>query len=172
MKIIFLDCDGVLNSDASLMLDDALEESLLLNLKEIVDKTQAQIILSSSWRLMFNPLRRLMNRLNNIGLHLSGLTQNGVSTKWLKKQGIEPTRKYIDVIDDYKGNEIEITTDRGAEITKWLSEHKNVESFVILDDDAFDIKKYFPNNFIQTSFKTGLTKEDVKKAIDILNKNV
>ena len=41
-----------------------------------------------------------------------------------------------------------------------------------LDDEIEDIKPYFSESVIvKTSYKTGLTKEDVKKAIQILNKN-
>ena len=41
-----------------------------------------------------------------------------------------------------------------------------------LDDEIEDIKPYFNESVIvKTSYKTGLAKEDVKKAIQILNKN-
>ena len=50
MNYIFLDVDGVLNSDKSLMTDDSLEDALIENLKVIVEKTNAKIILSSAWR--------------------------------------------------------------------------------------------------------------------------
>ena len=61
--------------------------------------------------------------------------------------------------------------DRGAEIFKWLHDHDDC-TYVILDDETEDIKPYFNESVIvKTSYKTGLTKEDVKKAIQILNKN-
>ena len=172
MKVIFLDIDGVLNSENSLMEDDSLEEDLILNLKEIIKNTKAEIILSSSWRVLFNSLRRLMDRLGKVGLHISGLTPDGVSWKWIENQNLKPSAKYRDTYTNWEGKKIDITTDRGAEIFKWLSDHKEVETFVILDDEDFDIKNYFPNELIKTNFKTGLSKEDVKKAINILNKNV
>jgi len=169
-KIIFLDCDGVLNSEASLMEDDALEEALLLNLKELVEKTGAKIILSSSWRVMFNPLRRLMNRLDKVGLHLSGLTREGVSWKWIEENNLQKKVRRKDATTNWEGRHIEFTDDRGAEILKWLSEHDTCK-FVILDDDIDDIIPYFSKEVvIKTNFKTGLTKENVEKAIQILNK--
>jgi len=168
MKVIFLDVDGVLNSDASLMTDDALEEALILNLKQLVEQTNAKIILSSAWRMCPGPLRTLMDWLDRADLHLSGMTPNGVRVDWLKEQGYTPTRKYLDVFDDYNGNEYEVTTDRGAEICKWLADHKDVESFVILDDEAVDIIPYFPNNFIKTDFRVGLTEEKAREAFNIL----
>ena len=47
-KVIFLDVDGVLNSNRTLYEDISLEDDLISNLKELVDKTGAKIILSSS----------------------------------------------------------------------------------------------------------------------------
>jgi hypothetical protein len=58
---------------------------------------------------------------------------------------------------------------RGLEIKEWLDNHNDIESFVILDDEAFGIKEHFPNNFVQTSMKIGLQKEDVEKCIAILS---
>ena len=170
MKVIFLDVDGVLNSDKSLMLDDALEDDLILKLKTLVDKTGAKIILSSAWRFCFNPLRILMKYLDKYNLYLSGMTQNGVSITWLKSQGYEPTTRFIDTREDINGNEYEVTTDRGAEIYKWLSNNPDVESFVIFDDEAFDIARYFSNNFIKTNPRIGLTEENIQQAEKILTK--
>ena len=55
MKIIFLDVDGVLNSQDLLERcgEDKLvpiDEENIRCLKEIVDETGAEIVLSSSWR--------------------------------------------------------------------------------------------------------------------------
>ena len=74
MKVIFLDIDGVLNSDASLMVDDRVEGDLILNLKYIVDKTDAKIILSSSWRLYFK-LLKINLKLHKLLLHKQLLLQ-------------------------------------------------------------------------------------------------
>ncbi len=167
MKVIFLDVDGVLNNDESLMLDDSLDETLLLRLRDLIKRTNANIILSSSWRLCFKPLCSIMSRLEKIGLHISGMTPNGVSLEWLAQRGIKPTNRYLDSYTNWEGKTTKITTDRGAEIMKWLSENE-VESFVILDDEDFDIQKYYPNNFIKTKFKTGLTQADVNRAAKIL----
>ena len=171
MKVIFLDIDGVLNSDASLMVDYRVEGDLILNLKYLVDKTDAKIILSSSWRLYFKPLRKLMDKLDKVNLHISGMTQDSVSLDWIKEQGYEHSLKYVDDVVQYDGFEttrVKVSHDRGAEILKWLSEH-DVESFVILDDEGIDIKSYFSKEFVKTNFHKGLTKEDVEKAISILN---
>lgn len=47
MKIIFLDIDGVLNYENS---KSKVEEEKVKLLKEIVGRTDAEIVLSSDWR--------------------------------------------------------------------------------------------------------------------------
>lgn len=171
-KVIFLDVDGVLNSDRTLYEDISLEDDLILNLKEIVNKTKAKIILSSSWRLSTDAIAMLMNKLDKFGLVISGMTCDGVDLDWLEKYEFDTTKKYLDTKFDWDENrQIKITRDRGAEIFKWLHDHDDC-AYVILDDEIEDIKPYFSESVIvKTSYKIGLTKEDVKKAIQILNKN-
>ena len=171
-KVIFLDVDGVLNSSRTLHEDISLEDDLISNLKELVDKTGAKIILSSSWRLSTEAVATLMDKLDKFGLVISGMTCDGVDLDWLEKYEFDVTKKYLDTKFDYDENrQIKITHDRGAEIFKWLHDHDDC-AYVILDDEIEDIKPYFSESVIvKTSYKTGLTKEDVKKAIQILNKN-
>ena len=171
-KVIFLDVDGVLNSSRTLYEDISLEDDLISNLKELVDKTGAKIILSSSWRLSAEAVATLMDKLDKFGLAISGMTCDGVDLDWLEKYEFDTTKKYLDTKFDYDANrQIKITHDRGAEIFKWLHDHDDC-AYVILDDEIEDIKPYFNESVIvKTSYKTGLTKEDVKKAIQILNKN-
>ena len=171
-KVIFLDVDGVLNSSRTLYESISLEDDLILNLKEIVNKTKAKIILSSSWRLSTEAVATLIDKLDKFGLAISGMTYDGVDLDWLEKYEFDVTKKYLDTKFDYDENrQIKITHDRGAEIFKWLHDHDDC-AYVILDDEIEDIKPYFNEPVIvKTSYKTGLAKEDVKKAIQILNKN-
>ena len=118
-KVIFLDVDGVLNSSRTLHEDISSEDDLILNLKELVDKTGAKIILSSSWRLSTEAVAALMDKLDKFGLVISGMTCDGVDLDWLKKYGFDTTKKYLDTKFDYDENkQIKITHDRGAEIFK------------------------------------------------------
>ena len=171
-KVIFLDVDGVLNSDRTLYESISLEDDLILNLKELVNKTGAKIILSSSWRLSTDAVATLMDKLDKFGLVIFGMTCDGVDLDWLEKYEFDVTKKYLGTKFDYDENrQIKITHDRGAEIFKWLHDHDDC-AYVILDDEIEDIKPYFSESVIvKTSYKTGLIKEDVKKAIQILNKN-
>ena len=171
-KVIFLDIDGVFNSSRTLYESISLEDDLILNLKEIVNKTKAKIILSSSWRLSTEAVAMLIDKLDKFGLAISGMTYDGVDLDWLEKYEFDTTKKYLDTKFDYDENkQIKFTHDRGAEIFKWLHDHDDC-TYVILDDETEDIKPYFNESVIvKTSYKTGLTKEDIKKAIQILNKN-
>ena len=161
-----------MNSSRTLYESISLEDDLILNLKEIVNKTKAKIILSSSWRLSTEAVATLIDKLDKFGLAISGMTYDGVDLDWLEKYEFDVTKKYLDTKFDYDENrQIKITHDRGAEIFKWLHDHDDC-AYVILDDEIEDIKPYFSESVIvKTSYKTGLTKEDVKKAIKILNKN-
>lgn len=79
MKIIFLDVDGVLNAYHTIA---ELDESYILNLKQLVNDTHAIIVLSSSWQVGFTrdeqgrviPRSKhaimLSNALNQVGLSI------------------------------------------------------------------------------------------------------
>lgn len=160
MKVIFLDVDGVLNSEVSReqernnfdnWMEHEVSEMHVNNLKKIVDATGAQIVLSSSWRFdhpkatgrdfIVDPLMRVLDRkLKAVGLDI------------------------IDVTPDLRGKI------RGAEIQDWLGRHSEVERFVILDDDVDMMEEQKPF-FVNTTFKNGLTEDLANKAIEILNKD-
>ena len=60
---------------------------------------------------------------------------------------------------------------RGREIKEWLeSTNYNVRSYVIIDDEMFDIKDLHEGHMVQTSFNDGINPSTVKMAIEILAK--
>lgn len=63
-----------------------------------------------------------------------------------------------------------INHERGFEIQEFLKD-KEYNNVIILDDEWFDINKYYPNNLIIVNPKIGLQKEDVVKALSILHIN-
>lgn len=139
MKIIFLDIDGVLNYENS---KNKVEEEKVKLLKEIVDQTGAEIVLSSDWRYWWDKpdedFKLLIDKLNKFGLKLISKTP-------------ETAHGY-----------------RGAEIHQWLNEWTGeaVERFVILDDNI-DMKPYM-DRLVWTDFKYGLSKRAVKRAVKLL----
>lgn len=71
-KLLFLDVDGVLNS-----MDngdgDTIEDSKVLLLKTIIDKTGAKIVISSSWRLIDRDLKELTTVLHKYNMDYIGI---------------------------------------------------------------------------------------------------
>ena len=193
MKVIFLDIDGVLNSENhakemyAMMKEgkmtekkfhktwDLPYEGTLKPLKRIVDSTGAIIVLSSTWRIggfkgiLVNKLIKCFKPYDLVITDLT--TTRGVSLEKLKELGFD-SRDCYSICDYADGKPTDkYTDDRGAEIALWLSEHPDVESFVILDDDVADIDQYYKANHVWTDFYDwGLTEEKADKAIAVLNK--
>ncbi len=146
MKIIFLDIDGVLNFYKSKKIDTR----CLFYLKRIVKKTNAYIVLSSSWKesvLYPQCCSEFDNQVLDDLMNRSGLPFIGVTPD------IDPRRREV-------------------EIQEWLkTAPEPVESFVIIDDLKFGFPVTFHDNFVQTSgfLKWGLTYRQASKAIKILN---
>lgn len=150
MKVIFLDFDGVLNSEKFVRncrgYGVIIDSSRMTLLKQITDATNARIVLSTSWREHWD----------------------------VNKEYCDETGLHIDEI--FKEYEIEIfdktpqlSTDRESEIKAWLDEHKNTKNFVVLDD-AFLSADFLNSHFVKTSnYRDGLDERNVKDAIKILN---
>jgi len=108
---------------------------------------------------------------------LNRLTQESgarlvVSSVW-RKQGLQALRLVFDqqgVVARISG--LTPTLDRvprGREIRAWLDEHPEVESFVILDDDA-DMEDLRPW-LVQTDPLLGLVDADVERALAVLSQS-
>ena len=182
MKVIFLDIDGVMNCQEEMlaMLEqnpkarngvDLPSPAKCRLLKKLVDETDAEIVLSSSWRLNLIHIQNIIDTFRPYGLRLDGFTQDGVpQTRFVdtKYENIKPkyTFNCFDAAaPNYEGIRIE---DRGAEIAYWLIKHPEVTSYVILDDESSDIIDWHPNNLVKTSLYSGLTEKEVLKCIEIL----
>lgn len=147
MKVIFLDFDGVLNNN-SYFLDSKekapffLQDEKMILLKQIVDTTNAKIVLSTSWREIWNSdldiSLKLKDYFNSFDLSVYDVTKN-------------------------------INYNRPLEISTWLKEN-NVNSYVILDDIANPWYEHVNNVVVTNKEFNGLSQDDVNKAIDILKK--
>lgn len=156
MKVIFLDVDGVLNSQDLFekCSEDELvpvDEDNIRCLKTIVDETGAKIVLSSSWRY--------------------GWTEhNDAVQDWC--------RLLVDVLEKYQLKIIDKTVylesgKREDEIKEWLdNSEEKIENFVIIDDGAYDWYRHgYDKHLVKTDFcKGGLREVHVQRAVDILNK--
>lgn len=156
MKVIFLDVDGVLNYAGcrSYYADVyfVVEEKLQL-LAELVKATKAKIILSSTWRLGF----------------------------WDLYEGTESfdADLYLALVDALEEFDLTIfdctgpsLATRGEEIDEWLRKREEKpESFIILDDMGPEQFGAYADHLVQTDFRTGLTKEQVELAVQMLMEN-
>lgn len=149
MKAIFLDIDGVLNSDEHTAFiksfvtygDNMIEpfdDECLYNLKYIVDETDAKIIITSTWRLFPEYLNLLMNKLEEYGLD-----KNVIS---------------LTISNKYK--------DKLQEIAVKLKKLGITEYVVLDNDNTLNLDRH-----IITNNATGLTEIDAKQAIKILTYN-
>ena len=153
MKVIFLDVDGVLNSDEYIdkikkLNVNTIKSKVSVNkiglLKQAVDATGARVVLTSSWRYRRD------------GTLLKGL---------LLKYGIcADSTPFMD-------------NKRGLEIKKYLSDNPDVEDFVILDDEVFDsFDEELIKHLIKISdkngrgFGEGLLPKDVDRIIERLGR--
>ena len=116
--VLFLDIDGVLNSAFYLRNNpncfhrgedqaNAIDPVAGTRLEQILTRTGAVMVLSSTWRLM--------NTVEQV-------------TDFLKKRGV-PSAKFIGATPVLSGY-------RGKEIQAWLKSHSNVVRFAIVDDDS------------------------------------
>lgn len=166
MKVIFLDIDGVLNSNEFFasnhddvvafykehefdwndinvcikrqMMD--IDFDKLKILKSVIDETHAKVVIISSWKKM-RIYPYIIDKLNEQGIPIIGYT-------------------------------IDNGSNRGSGIKKYLLEHK-VDEYVILDDDIFDdyddeimdklVKTCFYNGGLQEEHKEELIKKLTKK---------
>jgi len=132
MSVIFLDFDGVLNSwryfkDAhtnGITLAQAhqqIDRKAVRWLNEIVTKTGAVVVISSTWRVLYS-LPDLTAWLIDKGFvgEIVGVTPS------LSCRRVGP--------DQSQAAAAAASAERGHEIDAWLKEHPEVESFVILDD--------------------------------------
>ena len=159
-KVIFLDVDGVLNSretrDRCPSGYRGVDSRNIQNLKDIIDETQAEIVLSSDWRYGWNLEESRDSRIPSFSPDAEYLN------KRLKEFGLKISDKTM---------ETGCYNYRGYEITEYLENHKDTDTWVILDDIMFeDFYNYrLTSRVIQTNDCTGLTKQDAKRAIRLLN---
>lgn len=187
MKIIFLDFDGVLNSNnwysrrfneigtSNISGKYPLYEFDPLSIKElnrIIEQTGASVVVSSSWRVG-NRIEDLQQMLDAVGF---------------VGKVIDTTPRFRTKGTDNNQNAITYTIPRGCEIDWWLRETGKfkrinwscelqieyldkamVKNYVILDDDS-DMLYGQREHYVKTDgYDSGLNKQTADIAIQILN---
>ena len=142
-NIVFLDIDGVMNSERSMAeankngetekLDMHFHKESVEALRRILKEGEAKIVISSSWRNDMHKVYKAF-RMNDLDM------------------------------DKVIGHTTKSLVTRGKEIEDYLNRHE-YNNFVILDDDT-DIHL---GSFVHIDRQKGLTQEDADKAVGYLN---
>jgi hypothetical protein len=114
------------------------EKPAVNRLKELCDNHDAKIVISSSWRKI-----RTSSELSHLF-------------------AIHDLHKYLIGQTSEIGDHL-----RGQEIAAFLKKHPEVQQFVILDDQVFDIELLYPHAFVKCSTIYG--NEEHKKALSIFS---
>ena len=150
-KIIFLDFDGVLNTEHYQGLlqyqgkpwqDEYgafFDPKAVKQLKRIIDATDADIVVESSWKYLgLDAMKELWEVRNLPGT-------------------------IIDITPSLLGK------NKGVEIASWLSKYAKQDIRYVIIDDEYVVLESQLSNFILTNPYEGITEEQANKAISILN---
>ncbi|MDR1871877.1 MAG: hypothetical protein LBS60_08180 [Deltaproteobacteria bacterium] len=131
------------------------DKSSVLLLKDVLETTNAKIVLSSSWKE-----DKTRNHMSDL-LRIHGLNKyyidNTIDIKYSNRK--EYTKNLIKYT--VKGVYYSI---RALEILHYVNKYKHITNFVAIDD--LNLTDGLKNNFVHTNSR--LTSEDAKKAIKIL----
>lgn len=186
MKVIFLDIDGVLNSNdwyvyrhgkmlqGTIVKEYPLHEfdpKAIIRLNRIIRETGAKIIVSSTWR-SGKRVQDLQELLNSVGIAGEVIdvtpSMNGTHIQGKRESYTIPRGCEIDwCLNKYGFSRIGWST----KVQEEFLEKSEIKNYVILDDDG-DMLFEQTEHFVKTDALYGLTDEDADKAIDILNKTI
>lgn len=140
MKVLFLDIDGVLNCATSNWQHRGfigIDPYMVAILNRVLEKTGAQVVLSSTWRL------------------------GEQSREEVRQQVVD----FIDVTPSLRrpsDKGFHDYPERGLEVKDWLDRHPEVTCYAILDDDS----DFLPDQpLFKTTWEEGLTQEIADKIV-------
>lgn len=164
-KVLFLDIDGVLNTErqhnrcmdeGEVYVDNfgyAFDPIAVINLKKIIDDTGADIVISSSWKFWGLSTMQKLWASRDLPGKIIDVTPNTMSDEML----LEIDLSYM-----------ELPAGKGSEIKEWLdTKGSEVTHYAILDDVP-DILPEQDSHFVQIDPRIGITKEDANQVIEIL----
>lgn len=167
-KIIFLDFDGVLNTEhyqrflsfqGKAWEDEYgafFDPESVLQLRRIVEATNADIVIESSWKFYGLETMQEMWKIRNMPGKIIDITPTSVSDSWLLNAD-------LDDINPALGH------CKGLEIASWLSDNVSKEARYVIIDDEYVIMESQSPQFLLTNSYDGITAKIADKAISILN---
>lgn len=167
-KIVFLDFDGVLNTEyyqgwlcyrGKPWKDEygaIFDPVAVAQLKRIIDATNADIVIESSWKQLGLTAMLELWDVRHLPGRVIDITPSSVSDSWLRAANLVESG-------------LEMRYCKGAGIAFWLSNNVAQETrYVIIDDEYVILDAQLPH-FILTNPFEGITKEQADTAISILN---
>ena len=166
-KIIFLDFDGVLNtqyyqeqlqSHSKKWQDEYgafFDPNAVKQLKRIIDATGADIVVESSWKYLGLDAMKELWDVRNLPGRVIDITPSSVSDEHLININLD----HLDTSTLHC---------KGIEIASWLAEQTEDVRYVIIDDEYVILKSQLPH-FILTNPYEGITEEQAERTISILN---
>ena len=161
-RIIFLDIDGVLNSNfwnnahqKEISDGTLIDEEKVRLLSILIKRTNANIVLHSGWKYWFDQdLRPLRPEAENLAMMF---TEEG-----LLIEDITPDHSTEEIRRDKKFSLV-----KADEILAWLEEHEDVDNWIVIDDLDLHSREIELHQ-VKTDPSTGLTIDDVYKAEKML----
>ncbi len=150
MKVLFLDFDGVLNSqdyrDRYGSMGAGIDKSKMPLLKKLVDTTDAKIVIITSLREYWD--------------------KNPENCDYFGKVINDTFAEYG--LEIYDKTPVSDSGKREDDILDWIYKNDGIRNYVAIDDGNLRAN-FLTKNFVQP--KDGLEEEHVEKAIEILNRN-
>ena len=167
MKVIFIDFDGVLNTER--YITEAIENDMPVRdkyghmfdykcidaLKTIVEKTGAKIVVSSSWR--YAGIKNMKDMWKD--RHLPGEVIDVTLSRDSSKLD-EQKRIYKELYGEHFYDRT-----RGQEIDVYLKSHPKIDRYVIIDDDSDMLSD---QNFVKVDAYNGLEEKHIENILKFL----
>ena len=167
-KIIFLDFDGVLNTEyhqrqlqyeGNVWQDEygaCFDPEAVKQLQTIVDMTHADIVIESSWKYLGLEAMQEMWQARQLPGKVIDITPSTISDSMLLSTDLEQTSPSA-------------LHCKGAEIASWFCDNNMQDApYAIIDDEYIILESQLPH-LILTNPYDGLTEDLAMRAIDVLN---
>lgn len=173
MKVIFLDIDGVLNTEVGRIVrlenglvtrdeyEELFDEKAVENLKYLLEKVpDALLVIESAWKTSIGGISRLRKMWKDRSMpgKIHGVTQDLMDFPELLNLDLSDPDNFLKV--QGKG--------KGYGIKQWLEQNAPNDCKYVIIDDVFDFLPEQKNHLVCPDTRIGLTQEDADAAIKIL----
>ena len=144
MNVVFLDIDGVLNTNGDkVLIENTFELNKLNNLIILLNNTNSELVIISDRRLILDERLMIERVFDNYEIFVNYLSYKRTHRK------------------------------RSDEILFYLNNHNDISNYVILDDIdlGYSEDNILSSHYINT-YKNGFTYDEYNMAIEILNKDM